>query len=109
MRKILFVTGLLAASCAEQVGPGIAPDEDEDSIYVPDPTDEGEAPAAAAAFRRDSDSGLDICALLPPDDGACTHACDPVALSGFIPEGTCVTFTCRLLDGSTYRTGGCNN
>ena len=111
MRKLLFVTAMLAAACAEQVGPGTAPDEDEDSVWVPDPTDEGSVPSDTAEFTRERmrDPEPDVCSMLPADEGACTHACDPVALASFIPDGTCATFTCTLTDGSIYRTGGCNN
>jgi hypothetical protein len=111
MRRLWFVMVLVTA-CAEQVGPDIAPDEDEDPIHFPDPyegVDQSELPTAARSSPQDpTDPDLDVCNMLPDDDSACAHACDPVALSAFIPEGTCVTFTCTLTDGSEYRTGGCN-
>lgn len=111
MRNILFVTAMLVAACAEQVGDGVAPDEDEDSIYVPDPEDDKDRAGDGSAFARmdDRDPAPDVCALLPADDSACAHACDPVALMEYVPTGTCATFTCELTNGETYRTGGCNN
>jgi hypothetical protein len=111
MRNLLIATALLAASCAEQTGPGVAPDEDEDPIVWPLPTDDlpPDLPTTSRALEEDpADPNLDVCALLPDDDGACAHACDPDALIAFIPEGTCVTFSCTLTNGRLYRTGGCN-
>jgi hypothetical protein len=111
MRKLWCVMAVVTA-CAEQVGPEVAPDEDEDPINVPDPyegVEEGELPTSARRTPQDPmDPDQGVCNLLPMDDSACAHACDPVALSAFIPQGTCVTFTCTLTDGSQYRTGGCN-
>jgi hypothetical protein len=105
---------MLVAACAEELGPTYAPDEDEDSLLHP-PTaepvqEDGDAKGAYPRFANDNerDPDLDVCELLPVGDGACAHACDPVALATFIPAGTCVTFTCTLTDGSPYRTGGCN-
>ncbi len=110
MRRLWYVIAFVAA-CAEQVGPDIAPDEDEDPINFPDPYEgvQSGVPTIARSSPQDPiDPDPDICNKLPDDDSACAHACDPVALSAFIPEGTCVTFTCTLTDGSQYRTGGCN-
>ena len=41
----------------------------------------------------------DVCRLLPPDDGACSDACDWEALREYVPEGTCAAFVCDLIDG----------
>lgn len=111
MRNLLIVSALFGAACAEQTGPGVGPDEDEDPI-VPVPT--GELPPDLPTTERPlddepDDPNLEVCALLPDGDGACTHACDPDALAAFIPQGTCVTFSCTLTNGRPYRTGGCNN
>ena len=48
----------------------------------------------------------DVCEVLPAE-GACSLACDPAALAAQIPEGTCITFRCELLDGRVLLAGGC--
>ncbi len=111
MRNLLVVTALFAAACAEQTGPGVGPDEDEDPLLWPVPTDDlpPDLPTTARSLNDDpEDPNLEECALLPDDDGACAHACDPDALAAFIPQGTCVTFSCTLTNGKLFRTGGCN-
>jgi hypothetical protein len=111
MRNLLFAAALCAVSCAEQSGPSTAPDEDEDPIVWPLPSDDvpPDLPTTARSLNDDpADPNHDVCGLLPNDDGACAHACDPDALLAFIPEGTCVVFSCTLTNGSLYRTGGCN-
>jgi hypothetical protein len=107
MRKLLFVTALLASACAEQVGPTYGPDEDEDPIP---PADVTMPPKPVRQEIRDVTrrSHLNVCDLLPPGDGPCSHACDPVALVGDIPPGTCASFSCTLTDGTMYITGGCS-
>lgn len=112
MRKLLLAITFFAAACAEETGPGVAPDEDEDPILWPLPEDDlpPDLPTTARRLNDDpTDPSLDVCTLLPDDDGACTLACDPDALAAFIPAGTCVTFSCTLTNGKPYRTGGCNN
>jgi len=40
--------------------------------------------------------------------GACSLACNVDALiEQFVPAGTCVLFTCELIDGNTLSIGGC--
>jgi hypothetical protein len=115
MRKLLCVLILLGPACAQEIGPTVAPDEDEDGVAEPpmaepvpeDPDDKHEFSQVTNDPERDP--SVDVCKLLPTDDSACAHACDPVALATFVPTGTCVTFTCTLTDGSLYRTGGCNS
>jgi hypothetical protein len=101
MRKLLFamVMTLGAAACAEV-------------LDDPDLELEGQPPAP-------SDSEIDQienprfapepgqCDMLPADNSACAHACDPDMLEAFIPPGTCVIFDCPLGDGTQVRVGGC--
>ncbi len=104
---------MVALACAEQLGPTTAPDEDEDDRFDPmaEPVEDGDTGKGSNNRFVDNDDVLtepQVCKLLPAGDGACAHACDPVALATFIPEGTCATFTCTLTDGSEFRAGGCN-
>lgn len=76
-------------------------------------TDEPDVPETVAERHTPGDEGraliddemspgtTDVCRLLPPDDGACSVACDWEALREFVPVGTCAAFVCDLVDGST--------
>jgi hypothetical protein len=64
--------------------------------------------ASALNVQLDEPTDPSVCDLLPDDDSACAHACDPAALETLIPEGTCAMLECPLTSGGVYRTGGCN-
>lgn len=106
MRKLFFAILLStgAAACAEVVND--PPPELEGIPVPPDDTngdiDRIEHPVFAAAATPSQ------CDMLPADDSACAHACDPDALGAFIPPGTCVIFDCPLTDGTSVRVGGCS-
>jgi hypothetical protein len=72
------------------------------------PADEGSSQVDLAVTQRMQLLDDPRCKLLPADDGACAHACDPDALKAFIPPNTCASFACTLTDGSTLIAGGCN-
>lgn len=76
------------------------------------PTDQIETAAPAGPQhvmkRVDDQPDTSVCAYLPHDDSACSHACDPDVLIHYVPEGTCATFVCDLTNGSQYVTGACN-
>jgi len=103
MRKMLLLIALSTA-CADSA-------ETPSHDLVPAATvDEGPDVTAASPLRAavDNDTQPNLCNLLPDDDSACAHACDPAAFADAIPEGTCAVFDCPLSDGTIYRTGGCN-
>lgn len=103
MRKLLYIVMTTAcAACAQEVD---APITELDGPMPPlvDP-EEAEEDGLPGNYFADQ---ADQCAQLPQDGSACAHACDPVALEAFIPEGTCATFECPLADGTVVRVGGC--
>ena len=109
LKKIALAAVLFAGAC---IGDGV----DGSSGPLPkDPTADPSGPdttTPGATFARerqpDPETPLPVCDLLPADDSACAHACDPDGLVSYIPAGTCATFKCPLADGTTYLTGGCN-
>lgn len=107
LKKIFAVAAIFASACIGDGlsgSPGSLPTDE-----TPDPGTET-VPVSSIARERlpDPTSSQPVCDLLPQDDSACAHACEPNALLGYIPAGTCATFTCPLADGTTYMTGGCN-
>jgi len=113
LKKIVAATvAVFASACIIDDGvkgtPGsISTDKTPDDPSDDTPQDE---PTTVTATRQRQPSPNDpaMCSLLPQDDSACAHACDEGALLGYIPEGTCATFSCPLSDGTTLVTGGCN-
>lgn len=109
MRKLVFM--ILLGACGEQGTPELMIDDDRPPI-IHTTADAGLPPTPPPTQRSELGSGLnpetDVCRLLPADDSACAHACDPVALKAYIPRGTCASFNCTLTDGSLFRIGGCN-
>ncbi len=106
MRKLFFAIMLStgAVACAEVVDD--PPPELEGMPVPPDTSDLAEIDRIEhPTFAAESTPSQ--CAMLPADDSACAHACDPVALQEFIPDGTCVIFDCPLTDGTNVRVGGC--
>lgn len=98
MGKLLSI--ILMTGCAE-------------AVDVPEPRPVETLPAETGGsdvvpYSATAVDQPDVCSLLPDDDSACAHACDPVALLTHIPAGTCVTLECPLTDGTSYRTGACN-
>lgn len=56
---------------------------------------------------HDLDAAGDPCTALP-QGRLCALVCDPEALQAAIPAGTCVDFSCTLLDGRELVAGACN-
>jgi hypothetical protein len=83
----LLIIGFWGSACT---------DEDMTVAERHTPGDEGRALIADEM----SPGTTDVCRLLPPDDGACSVACDWEALREFVPVGTCAAFVCDLVDGS---------
>jgi hypothetical protein len=105
MRKLLSMIAFTA--CTEAADPLLV-DDGIPSANKPthdDPADVLGEDLSLAVAAESSPS----CAMLPDDGSACAHACDPDALQGFIPPGTCATFECELTDGTVIRVGGCRH
>ena len=100
MRKLLLCI-VMATGCADPADTATV-----DVQPVP-AVDDGPDLSEASAYVAASDD-TSVCDLLPDDDSACAHACDPDAVAATIPEGTCAVLECPLSDGRVYRTGGCN-
>lgn len=49
----------------------------------------------------------EVCDMLPPE-GACSQACNQVALADYVPPGTCAVFRCELLDGRAITVHACH-
>jgi len=98
----LALIALTAATCVDE------DDENQGSL----PTDE--TPPVSDQERGDHlqpalPNLQGLCGMVPQDNSACAHACDPAALVQYVRPGQCATFTCRLSNGSYYVTGACNN
>ena len=103
LKKIAIVSFIFASAC---IGDGV--EGDPGAVY----TDKGLSPSEQGLQTRQAPPDMNkvpACADFPQDDSACAHACDQDALLSYIPEGTCMTFSCPMPDGSTFVTGGCNN
>lgn len=96
---------LVIAALAACIGDGI----DGEPGSLPTEENPSSPPRTATSFiTAQPPDHPNPCKLLPDDDSACAHACDPHALVAFVPPGTCATFACPLTDGSIYMTGACN-
>jgi hypothetical protein len=109
MLKKIAVAGVLFASAC--IGDGV--DGSAGSLPTVESPDPSTTMVSTDSLQRERQPDPEatpegLCDLLPDDDSACAHACDPDGLFGYIPEGTCATFKCPLADGTTYVTGGCN-
>ena len=96
----------LALGCAVIVGLcGCAADAGALDV----PPDSSDTPEFAQPLSTDeaTDGTNDFCALLPPDP-PCSLACDPDALSDFVPAGTCAAFLCPLSDGTQFAVHACH-
>lgn len=101
-KLLLAAAALAAATCVGDGVEGMAgslPTEES-------PTDQ--TPSIALRMRDESQQMAKPCDVLPSDDEACAHACEPDALLAYIPAGTCASFACPMRDGSYFITGGCN-
>lgn len=94
----------MATACADSADMTV--DDFQPVPSVDDAPDVSDASALRASLDQPSEPS--VCDLLPNDDSACAHACDPDAVEAAIPPGTCAVLECPLTDGTTYRTGGCN-
>ena len=89
------IVALSLAACAVD-------DQDHLSIVVEETPVGTRSEAAVPVDER-------ICDLLPDDPQAvCTYACDPDALTDFVPEGLCVKFACELTTGETILVSACH-
>jgi hypothetical protein len=99
--RIVVLAGLAALSltaCLDDSTPGTIEIVDDKADQAGEPGTERDIQAAERAQ----------CDLLPQDDSACAHACEPDVLLTFVPAHQCITFKCALTDGETLYTGGCN-
>lgn len=109
LKKIAITAVLFASACIGDGVDGSPASLPTDETPAPDGTTKVPAPETFARERQpDPETPSPVCDLLPADDSACAHACDPDGLVSYIPAGTCATFKCPLADGTTYLTGGCN-
>jgi len=105
LKKIAIASVIFASACIDD---GVGGDPG------PIPADKEPLPSEQELEQTPRERTPDMaivpaCNEFPQDDSACAHACDQDALLSYIPEGTCMTFSCPMKDGSTYVTGGCNN
>ena len=99
----LALIALTATTCVDD---GV--DDTQGSL----PTEQSPPPSdqtGAERFAPDMPNLQGVCGMLPADNSACAHACDPAALVQYVRPGECASFTCKLRDGSYYVTGACNN
>jgi len=102
-KLLLAAAAISAATC---VGDGV------EGMPGALPTDESPPNAPLTVIERVTEQAPPTdkpCEVLPSDDEACAHACDPDALVAYIPAGTCASFACPTRDGGYYVVGGCNN
>ena len=97
MTKLLATAALLFAACVDNGQP-------IDTVET-DPTTDV---AATAPDVQEVALEGSACQQIVATDGPCSAACDPAKLMDYIPEGTCMLFSCALADGSESRLGGCN-
>ena len=65
-------------------------------------------PRPAPPSVAEEDGEPDLCLLAVEEEGPCSLACDNDAvIEAFVPEGTCLVFTCDLTTGDHLRVGGC--
>lgn len=103
MKTLAIAASLLLAACLDSTTESTPIDTDNGSAAVPTVL------ARDNAGKADEEGAdVDVCGMLPANDGACSVACDLEAVMAFIPKGACAVIPCTATDGTRFNTGGCH-